>query len=153
MPNCVSCANGTDALFIAIKSLGIKNGDEVIVPACSWISTSQTVSLAGGKVVFCDIDPLTFNIDASKVEKLISPNTVGIISVTYTDNPVISKEFVSLLNAIAFGLLRTAQAHMATFKGKKVEVLVMPRVSLSILERIWALWATQGQYSQKKTLS
>ena len=153
MPNCVSCANGTDALFIAIKSLGIKNGDEVIVPACSWISTSQTVSLAGGKVVFCDIDPLTFNIDASKVEKLISPNTVGIIPVHLYGQPCDIERICELAERHSLWVIEDcAQAHMATLRARKWEVLVMPRVSLSILERIWALWATQGQYSQKKTL-
>ena len=49
---CVSCANGTDALYIAMYALGVKHGDEVIVPAHSWISTSETVTQAGGKVVF-----------------------------------------------------------------------------------------------------
>ena len=50
--HCVSCANGTDALYIAMHALGLKPGDEVIVPAHSWISTSETVTQAGGKVVF-----------------------------------------------------------------------------------------------------
>ena len=52
--NCISCANGTDALYIAMRALNVKNGDEVIVPAHSWISTSETVTQAGGKIIFCD---------------------------------------------------------------------------------------------------
>ena len=50
--SCVSCANGTDALYIAMHALNVKPGDEVIVPAHSWISTSETVTQAGGSVVF-----------------------------------------------------------------------------------------------------
>ena len=69
--SCVSCANGTDALYIAMTSLDIKAGDEVIVPAMSWISTSETVTQAGGKVVFCDIDPVSNTIDVKKIPSLI----------------------------------------------------------------------------------
>ena len=50
--HCVSCANGTDSLYIAMRALGIQPGDEVIAPAHSWISTTETISQAGGKVVY-----------------------------------------------------------------------------------------------------
>jgi len=53
---CVSCANGTDAIYIALRGLGVKPGDEVITSAHSWISTSETITQAGGRVVFCDTD-------------------------------------------------------------------------------------------------
>ena len=53
-PHCVSCANGTDALYIAMVALGVKPGDEVITTAHSWIATSETITQAGGQVVFCD---------------------------------------------------------------------------------------------------
>ena len=58
--HCISCANGTDALYIAMKGLGLKLGDEVITTAHSWISTSQTITQAGGRVVFCDTCDDTF---------------------------------------------------------------------------------------------
>ena len=61
--HCVSCANGTDALFIAMAALGVKEGDEVITTAHSWISTSAMITHAGGTVVFCDTDANTFTID------------------------------------------------------------------------------------------
>ena len=51
---CIACANGTDALYIAMKGLEVKNGDEVITTAHSWISTSETITQAGGKAVFCE---------------------------------------------------------------------------------------------------
>ena len=59
--HCVSCANGTDALYIAMRGLGIKPGDEVITTAHSWISTTETITQAGGKVVFTDTENDTFN--------------------------------------------------------------------------------------------
>src|SRR6185369_13493476 len=78
---CVSCANGTDALYIAMRGLGIKAGDEVITTAHSWISTSETITQAGGKVVFCDTDERTFTINPDLIEERITSKTVGIIPV------------------------------------------------------------------------
>src|ERR687892_1880982 len=63
--HCVSCANGTDAIYIALRGLGVKPGDEVITSAHSWISTSETITQAGGRVVFCDTEQDTFNLDPS----------------------------------------------------------------------------------------
>ena len=77
--HCVSCANGTDALYIAMRGLELKAGDEVITTAHSWISTTETITQAGGKVVFCDTENTTFNLDASLIESKITPRTVGII--------------------------------------------------------------------------
>src|ERR1700746_376387 len=65
--HCVSCANGTDALYIAMKGLGIKPQDEVITTAHSWISTSETITQAGGRVVFCDTEDETFTIDCARI--------------------------------------------------------------------------------------
>src|SRR6266704_821116 len=79
--HCVSCANGTDALYIAMRGLGVKPGDEIITTAHSWISTSETITQAGGRVVFCDTDADTFTIDPALIEAKITPRTVGIIPV------------------------------------------------------------------------
>ena len=66
--HCVGVGNGTDALFIALKTHGIGQGDEVIVPANSFIATSEAVTLTGARVVFVDIDPKTYNMDPHKLE-------------------------------------------------------------------------------------
>src|SRR5262249_48622760 len=79
--HCISCANGTDALYIAIRALGVKPGDEVIPTAHSWISTSAMITQAGGRVVFCDVDPVTFTINPAQLESKITSRTVGIIPV------------------------------------------------------------------------
>ncbi len=73
---CVSCANGTDSLYIAMVALGVKPGDEVIAPAHSWISTTETITQAGGTVVFCDTELEAFTIDPKAIEAKITSKTV-----------------------------------------------------------------------------
>src|SRR5688572_14471035 len=67
LKHCVSCANGTDSLYIAMRALGVEQGDEVIAPAHSWISTTETITQAGGRVVFCDTDRDTYTIDPAQI--------------------------------------------------------------------------------------
>lgn len=71
----------TTALHIAVAALGLKPGDEVIVPAFTWVSTANVVEYMGAKPIFCDIDLRTFNIDPAAIEPLIGERTVGIIPV------------------------------------------------------------------------
>lgn len=77
----IPCANGTDALQIALMSLNLEPGDEVIVPAFTFVSTAETVKMLGLKVVFVDIDCNTFNIDATAIERAITDRTRAIIPV------------------------------------------------------------------------
>src|SRR5258708_11985304 len=67
--HCVSCANGTDALYLAMAALKVKPGDEVITTAHSWISTSAMITHAGATVVFADTDALTFTIDPPALQR------------------------------------------------------------------------------------
>lgn len=69
--HCISVANGTDAIYITLKALGIGLGDEVITVANSWISTSETITQTGPKVVFVDIELDYFTIDVSRIAKII----------------------------------------------------------------------------------
>src|SRR6195256_3461707 len=85
--HCVSCANGTDALYVAMAALKVKPGDEVITTAHSWISTSAMITHAGANVVFCDTDAGTFTIDPAAIESAITPRTVGIIPVHLYGQP------------------------------------------------------------------
>ena len=71
----------TTALHIAVAALGLKPGDEVIVPAFTWVATANVVEYMGATPIFCDIDLQTFNIDVRQVESLVTPSTVGIIPV------------------------------------------------------------------------
>jgi len=77
----VATSNCTSALHIAVAALGLGAGDEVVVPAFTWVSTANVVEYMAARPVFCDIDLETFNINAEKVEELTSPRTVGIIPV------------------------------------------------------------------------
>lgn len=119
--HCVSCANGTDALFIAMVALGVKPGDEVIVPAMSWISTSETVTQAGGRVVFCDVDPKTYTIDTSKLAALVTDRTVGIIPVHLYGQPADMAGVMDIASDRGLWVIEDcAQAHLATFEGRQV---------------------------------
>ncbi|EIL99464.1 aminotransferase DegT [Rhodanobacter thiooxydans] len=80
--HCISCANGTDALQIAQMALGIGAGDEVIMPGFTYIATAETVALLGGRPVYVDIDPRTYNLDPARLEAAITPRTRAIIPVS-----------------------------------------------------------------------
>jgi UDP-2-acetamido-2-deoxy-ribo-hexuluronate aminotransferase len=79
--NVICCANGTDALQIAMMALDLKPGDEVITPDFTFIATAEVIALLGLKPVFVDVDLDTFNIDPSEVEKAITPRTKAIVPV------------------------------------------------------------------------
>ena len=80
-PLAVATSTCTTALHIAIAALGLKPGDEVIVPAFTWVSTANVVEYMGATPIFCDIDLATFNIDVAQIEDRITRRTVGIIPV------------------------------------------------------------------------
>ena len=84
---CISCANGTDALQIALMAVGIGPGDEVITPAFSYISTAEATVLLGAKPVYVDVDPVTFNIDPALIEEKITARTKAIIPVSLYGQP------------------------------------------------------------------
>ena len=118
---CVSCANGTDSLYIAMHALGVKPGDEVIAPAHSWISTTETITQAGGKVVFCDTDASTYTIDPAKIEALITPRTVGIVPVHLYGQPAEMDAIMAVAAKHKLWVLEDcAQAHLARYKGRTV---------------------------------
>ena len=79
--NSIAVTSCTSGLHLSVVALGLKPGDEVIVPAFTWVSTANVVEHQGAKPVLCDIDLETFNIDTDKIENLITDRTVGIIPV------------------------------------------------------------------------
>ncbi|MCU0460412.1 MAG: DegT/DnrJ/EryC1/StrS family aminotransferase [Bacteroidales bacterium] len=119
--HCVGCGNGTDALEIILKSLGIGPGDEVIVPALSWISTAESVNNVGAEPVFADVKLNTYTIDPEKLEKLISRRTKAIIPVHLYGLPAEMDEIMSFsAKHKLFVVEDCAQAHGAVYKGKKI---------------------------------
>ena len=80
-PHSVATSSCTTALHIAVAALGLKPGDEVLVPAFTWIATPNCVEYMGARPVFVDVDLRTFNIDVDQIERHITPRTKGIIPV------------------------------------------------------------------------
>lgn len=118
---CVSCANGTDAIYIAMKSLGLQSGDQVITTAHSWIATSETVTQAGGKVVFCDTERDYFNIDPAQIEAKITSRTKGIIPVHLYGQPADMDPILDIASRHKLWVIEDcAQAHLAMYKGRMV---------------------------------
>jgi dTDP-4-amino-4,6-dideoxygalactose transaminase len=119
--HCVSCANGTDALYIAMRALGLKSGDEVITTAHSWISTTETITQAGGRVVFTDTEHDTFNIDPKLIEARITPRTVGIIPVHLYGQACDMGSIMAIAKKHGLWVIEDcAQAHLARFDGQQV---------------------------------
>ena len=117
----IGVASGTDALFLALKALGIKEGDEVITTALSFIATAEAISYTGAKPVFVDVDPVTHNIDPDKIEKSITKKTKAIIPVHLWGlasdvDPIIK---TARQHGI-FVVGDCAQSAGAEYKGKKV---------------------------------
>ena len=109
----IAVANGTDAIYIALRALDIGPGDEVITVANSWISTSETVTQTGATVVFVDIDEY-YNIDTTKIEAKITPATKAIIPVHLYGQPANMPEIVRIAQANDLLVIEDcAQAHLA----------------------------------------
>lgn len=77
----VTCANGTDALQIALMALGLKPGDEVIVPAFTYVASAEVIGLLGLTPVMVNVDPETFNVTADNIRKALSPKTKAVVPV------------------------------------------------------------------------
>ncbi len=119
--HCVSCANGTDAIYIVMKALGLQPGDEVITTAHSWIATSETITQAGGKVVFCDTEADTFNIDPAQIEAKITTRTRGIIPVHLYGQSADMDPILDIARRHKLWVIEDcAQAHLALYKGRMV---------------------------------
>src|SRR6201746_818539 len=120
-PHCVSCANGTDALYVAMAALGVKPGDEVITTAHSWVSTSAMITHAGANVVFADTDGSTFAIDPAAIEAAITPRTVGIIPVHLYGQPADMDAVMAIARRHKLWVIEDcAQAHLARYKGQQI---------------------------------
>src|SRR5664280_1381518 len=119
--HCVSCANGTDALYLAMAALKVRPGDEVITTAHSWISTSAMITHASATVVFCDTDGTTFTIAPAAIEAAITPRTVGIIPVHLYGQPADMDAIMAIASRHGLWVVEDcAQAHLARFKGRMV---------------------------------
>lgn len=118
--HCITVANGTDALQVALMAFGITPGDEVITPGFTYIATAETVALLGAKPVYVDIDPRTYNLDPSLLEAAITPRTKAVIPVSLYGqcadydaiNAVAAKHGIPVIED-------AAQSFGASYKGRK----------------------------------
>jgi dTDP-4-amino-4,6-dideoxygalactose transaminase len=119
--HCVGVANGTDALVIALRALGVGPGDEVITAANSFIATSEAITLTGAKVVFVDVNPHTYNIDVTKIEEKITDRTKAIIPVHLFGQPADMDPILQIAASYDLRVVEDAsQAHGALYKGRRV---------------------------------
>src|SRR5690606_7977235 len=117
---CISCANGTDALQIALMALGVGPGDEVITPGFTYIATAEAAAVLGAKPVYVDINPRTYNLDPALLEAAITSRTKAIIPVSLYGqcaafdaiNALASKHGITVIED-------AAQSFGASYKGRK----------------------------------
>ncbi len=118
--HCVSVGNGTDSLFIIMKMLGIGPGDEVITPANSWISSSETITQTGAKPVFVDIEEDYFTMDPNLLEGLINKNTKAIMPVHLFGQMCDMNQILDIANRHGLYVIEDcAQSHFSELENKR----------------------------------
>lgn len=117
----IAVANGTIAIHLALLALGVRPGDEVLVPALTYVATANAVRYVGGEPVFVDVDPATWCLDPAKLEDAITQRTRGIIAVHLYGHPA-DMDAISRVAGIhgLWVVEDAAEAHFATYKGKPV---------------------------------
>lgn len=120
----IGVGNGTDALMIALRAVGVEPGDDVIVPAFTFYATAEAVLAIGANPVFCDIDPLTFNISAQTVEAALTGNVKAIVPVHLYGLPSPMPELRALAAEHDFKIVEdAAQAAGAKLGGESAGAL------------------------------
>ena len=114
----IGCANGTDAIYVALRMMGIGPGDEVITTAHSWISTSEAIGQTGALPVFVDVDAY-HAIDVDAIEAAITPRTRALVPVHLYGQPANMERVMAVASKHGLRVLEDcAQSHLATFDGQ-----------------------------------
>jgi perosamine synthetase len=121
VPHALACNSGTSALHLALMALGVGQGDEVIVPTLTYVSSANAVRYCGARPVFADSDPRTMTLDPGDLESRITPRTKGLIAVHLYGHPA----DMDAIGAIAarhglFVIEDCAEAHGAMYRGRRV---------------------------------
>jgi dTDP-4-amino-4,6-dideoxygalactose transaminase len=120
----IGVANGTAALVIALRALGVEAGDDVVVPSFTFYATAEAVAAMGARPVFCDIDPETYCITAETVERALTPRTRAIVPVHLFGTPAPVEDLRALVARQKIAILEdAAQAAGAKLGAKRVGAL------------------------------
>lgn len=115
----IAVNSGTDAIFLSLKALDVKEGDEVITTPFTFIATAEAIANCGAKPVFVDIDPITFNIDAKKIEDKITKKTKALLPVHIFGQMADMDKIMKLSHKHKLSVVEdSAQAFGASYKGK-----------------------------------
>jgi dTDP-4-amino-4,6-dideoxygalactose transaminase len=118
--HCVGVGNGTDALFMTMKCLGFGPGDEVITAANTFIATAEGIGWTGATPVFVDCDPVSYTLDATKIEAAITPKTKAIVPVHLYGQPANMGPIMEIARKHKLLVVEDcAQSHGATWHGQK----------------------------------
>jgi len=118
---CIGVGNGTDALEIAIESLDLPKGSEIVIPANSFISSAESVSRSGHKIVFCDANSDDYTINIQDIKNRITQNTAAIIAVHLYGHPCDMELLLEISSTYNLKIIEDcAQAHGAEYKGRRV---------------------------------
>jgi dTDP-3-amino-3,4,6-trideoxy-alpha-D-glucose transaminase len=124
----VAVGNGTDALFLSLRALGVGPGDDVVTSPVSAAFTALAVLQAGARPVFADVDPATLNLDPGRVEAALSPRTKAIVPVHLYGHPADMDPILALARGRGVAVLEDAcQAHGALYRGQPVGTLAGER--------------------------
>jgi dTDP-4-amino-4,6-dideoxygalactose transaminase len=124
VPYAIGVGNGTDALVIALRALGIGPGDDVVVPSFTFYATAEVVPHVGARPVFCDIDPETFCMTAETVARALTPATKAVIAVHLFGTPAPLVELSALTRSRGIKLIEdAAQAAGAELDGARIGAL------------------------------
>jgi dTDP-4-amino-4,6-dideoxygalactose transaminase len=119
--HCVPVANGTDALEIVLEALDLPPGSEVLVPANSFIATSESVTRSGLRVVFCDVDPGTLTLSPEDAARRVTERTSALIAVHLYGHPCDMDALMALASRHGLRVIEDcAQAHAAEYRGRRV---------------------------------
>ncbi len=113
----VACSSGTSALHLALEAMNIGPGDDVIVPSFTWVATANAVVYCGARPVLCDVDPITYNLNAEHVEAVLTKKTRAIIPVHLFGKAAPMAELETLIAGRRIGLIEDAACAFGTFIG------------------------------------
>lgn len=118
---CIGCGNGLDALMLSLKALGVGAGDEVLVPAHTFIATALAVTYTGAVPVFVEVDGRTYNMDPARIEAAVTPRTKAIIPVHLYGQPADMDPIMAAAKKHGLFVVEDcAQAHGARYRGRLI---------------------------------